>query len=39
MTRSFALALGVVTFIATLASFLPARRAASVEPMHALRME
>jgi predicted permease len=36
---SFALALGVVTFIATLASFLPARRAASVEPMQALRRE
>jgi predicted permease len=36
---SFVLALGVVTFIATLASFLPARRAASVEPMQALRME
>ena len=36
---SFALALGVVAFIATLASFLPARRAASVEPMQALRTE
>jgi predicted permease len=36
---SFALALAVVTVIATLASLLPARRAASVEPMQALRAE
>ena len=36
---SFVLALGVVTFIATLASLLPARRAASMDPVQALRTE
>jgi ABC-type antimicrobial peptide transport system permease subunit len=36
---SFAVALAVVTFIAILSSLVPAGRAASADPMQALRTE